>query len=171
MIEMVIFSIPVYYRTQEEFLLDFKKKKEKYIKSMKEDAIKRGLGFNKKNQDYYENLTYGWDFLCWKYNDIIAWIDIYFEDMHLQADIYKIKAKRVTTLMKKREYRYIYKLAKICDIEDHSNKEIANKIKDFLSNLDLAGYFKKYYIDTEIVFNTIDFIDFRKLRDSILREK
>lgn len=171
MIEKVILSIPVYYRTVEEFRLDYKKDQEKYIGDIKESSLRGGIEYTKKDHERDAMRYDAWYFLCWKYNDVIAWIDIYIENMHLQADLYKIKAKRVTTQTIKREYEYIYKLAKICDIEDHTSKKIANKIKEFLSNLNLRDYFPKYYIDTECVFNVIDFIDFRKMADSIRRDR
>ena len=170
MIERIIFQVPVYYRAKEEFQVDYEKDQEKFIAYMRENAKKVGIKYTKEDRERDAIRHDAWSFLCWKYNDIIAWIDIYIEDMHLQADLYKIKAKRVTTRTIKREYRYIYKLSKICDIEDHSNKEIAHKIKGFLSDLDLTDYFPKYFIDTECVFNIIDFINFKKLKDSTLKE-
>ena len=86
--------------------------------------------------------------------------------MVLRDDFLKIKAKRVTTLTKKREYKF-EAYYDICLIENQSNRELSNKIKEFLSNLNLRHYFPKYFIDTECVFNIIDFLDFRKIAKSI----
>lgn len=132
--DIPIFEIPVYRKTQAEFLEESQREKEKYTNHLDERT-------RKMEEKIWDSLP----FPRWRYNDVIGWIRIYYHRGWVRADYYK-SALRVSRTLKRKIFVCEYKLfsgdTELCD----TFSEITYQIERIRN----SERFKKYYIDTEI---------------------
>ncbi len=165
----IIFSIPIYRNTKNDYYKSINEKRQKRIDPLTEKEVELG-GNRDEARKFYERL-YEFDEPHWEYNNIVGWIVIYAHGGILKADWWFVYFKRIPRVLKNRNYVYMGKLIDVCLTYNLSNEEIKNCIVDFFRKTEfgqLNNKLKNRYIDLSILSNTIKYMDIKKLVDDII---
>lgn len=148
---MLLFVVPMYRVSPTQWDEEFKKE--------------YGL-LLKKGEDYQLNRHY----VHWRYNDVIAWIEISYEVFKIKGRIFTIDKKRYD-----RNFTGMFKSShKIGDIDIHTtgrnNDEILQDIIDRMERFRKRAYPKRF-IDTSVIIEGGKYIDFKKMYEDKIKNK
>ena len=149
-----IFEIPIYRLSNNEFI---KELKDEVIKTARYHSVESMEElFPGKGKSRYERLLSeietekGYQ---WKFNEIIGWLTLHYNDNYIFGEIFLNNSKRITK--KSRAKIDFYDLGfKFKIPENESNKNIYESIFNNIKSLEKNSKLKKRYIDTSI-FETI----------------
>lgn len=154
------FEIPVYRKSIDVFHKELDIEKEKYS--------------NYPDPETKKIMEHDWDrrhFRCWKYNDVIGWMRLYFDWYQVIKWYYfQVDAKRMMKWIVKK--RFVFQTHKIIelwlpDYEKLTNKDIFESLQIELERLSKVD-FKKRYIDLEVFQNIWPYIDWKKFMNDNL---
>jgi len=165
-ITIVLFSIPIYSESYDEFLVYVKERQREFQRQ--ETARLKKLGFD--DQTISDEIQRkGFHNKRWKYNLIVGWIELYLNGKTLKAKYWFVTAKKISIDLLNKIFE---EKGKICDVSSthtKTNSEIRNDIKSFLQKLQNGSYiprFKNYYIDFADFLNFLEFLDLKSLIES-----
>lgn len=90
------------------------------------------------------------EFVGWRFNRIVGWIEIYSDGCILKANLNFTKLKKIPLVIKRNIIEYKGKIGDIASFQNLSNSDIANRLQDFLmqfQNGDWGKSYSKRYID------------------------
>ena len=142
---MLLFVIPVYRVSPQKWDDEFKDKYNEVITD---------------KEDYQLNRHY----VHWKYNDVVAWIEVSYEVFKLKGRVFKTDNKRY-----QRNFKAIFKSNhNIGDIDIHtkgrSNEEIISDLVDKIERY-RKRVFPNRFIDTKVIYDSGKYLDFQKMYD------
>lgn len=156
---IIFYKIPVYSCSKEDFEKKYTKnwdmKREKYKGTVYDKALGKLLSSR----------------LCWEYNQIIGYIEVFYEDYSINFKAYKNYEKRVNILGNKRKW-----FTQLISSENgrhidiyQPNEIISENILEELLSIMKEDYPKKAFIDLD-EFNLVkDLIDYNKIIDNHLK--
>jgi len=159
----VLFCIPIYLRSQEEHHTDMEQRKKNFLTEFRK-SYDRLNALNHFDPKKYETWFYASDWYCWKYNEIVGYIEVYTDGKIMKAQKYFVNARRITKSLRKKRFKYCGKMYDIVNSEYNTNEQIATELKKFLK--ELSGKDKscrRLYFDTSSTLNVINYIDFKRL--------
>lgn len=162
--ENILFTVPIYVRNQNQHLIDRENKKQLFLDKMEnisKNATNKNIPLDDEFRKYCENNFPGSE-LTWKYTQIIAFIEIRYEDGIIKAYLYKAKSKRYSANMNKKIFHYCGKIANVCRVYSNTNERIQYWFNEFIIECKNRRY-KKWYIDTTVVDFLLPLIDFKKV--------
>ena len=157
---IIIYEITINKKNE----LSFNKKWDKEIKKRIKEFVDNGHTSSEAskiiNQIYYPKTL-------WKYNQIIGYITISISKQDVIFDLYKSINKRYIYKSSKKHFIINQNLNGVhFNIVDRDNIFIKSKIKEFLE-LIYKTSLSKYYLDYTTFNNTIDFLDIKKIVNSL----
>lgn len=172
----ILFRVPIYRESQDEYYKYLTKKRNQSLEQEISKINKLGLNRDgqlekslRKNPPSINPKKISWDF-----NRIIGWIEFYADGMLIKAELWFIRAKRIS---KQLSTVIIENRGKISDVTAQSkpdNKYIRMRIKQYLSEVQNGVHLKKisrYYIDSDLLLRNLEYFDIRKLLEDILHER
>jgi len=162
--DKVIFRVPIYKDTPDEFYKSLKDRRDKII----QQKIASVTSFY---QDYYSdpnNLPHpNPDKISWKYNRIVGWIELYLNGQVIKADSWKIRLKRIPNHFNPNYFDQVGKIADVCHAHKMDNDEIKEKTITFFTKLNNGRYgnywFKNYFIYTGLLYKQIKYLDIKEM--------
>jgi len=172
LIERDLLTLFVHLRSYEQYYKEQKEFAERYIQDMAMrstsalDSLDESIKYWRKKADhdpYFYDRNLFWP--PWRYNDIVAFVKIYYDGgSRILANIY-YPNKRVSRQLKRKSFFYQ------CDFQmpllELSNKEIRKGINTLIEELD--KYFNKRKWHLEYDKELISCIDLKKLITSSLQ--
>lgn len=154
----IIFEIPIYRITKDEFYKETEKKKnqlENELPKLSEKTVNNLLNLYK---------------YPYKYNEVVGYIELYVCGTQIRADYWyctvpgqKRHKKRLNRGITKKEFFWFGKKLEIGINQSLSNDEIFKLIIDSLKNLNRQGIFQKRYFDIEQLLTIGKYIDWKGL--------
>jgi hypothetical protein len=155
MSEIVLFEIPIYLRTFDQWYNDYVIDRDKFVR----------LGYEPDFQLTKEQIdtgTFQYEYFFWKewyYNDVIAWARIVVDMDKIIAERHALKAKRLSKKMKNRIFinKGKYWEADLC------LEMTSNQIADILINIvnKICSSEKKHFVDRtafDLLVNNVDWV-------------
>ena len=156
-----LFEIPIYSMSKEEY----DKRCMKYINRRVKETTKDNIDF------YYDYLMekYLKD-RPWKYNQIIGFIDIYYEQRSIFFNEYITSDKNIRAVSNRKHYiKNTFLNSYSFYIKDSmNNEEIKNKISYYINSLKKDIYQKNYFFDDALFQKQVRYIDIKgMIKDNI----
>jgi hypothetical protein len=157
-----LFSVPIYFRSQEEHREYFDAKRQRYIDNQMSFYERNGWEFTAENKIRSELDFERWYFHVWKYTEIIGHIEFRKKENSIFAFVWLVEAKRYSPIMKYKkfelkEYFPDYKI----NIFGKTNKEVSEQIYEVLDQINNSSRrFQRYYIDKSELVNFAHLIDY-----------
>ena len=151
-----LFEIPIYCMCEEQF-------RKRWIKH--DEIIKAELFMN--NPETYDNCVklFPDPIRKWKYNQIIGYIVISYMDNAMWFDLYLTSKKKIIFSSNRKNIienmhidGYHFQI-----MNNDTNKDIIDKINSYIKTIK-KEYLKNRYLDLEVFYNTINLIDFKKIK-------
>jgi hypothetical protein len=170
----ILFLVPIYRETKAEYYASLDRE-DKQRQKEKTQRIERLFGKNSitaEATDEIENCFISFlNRMNWRYNRIMGWIEFYSDRRTIKADLWFTKGSVIRKHSKIPVIEYKCKLGDVILAHKASNAKIRKSVHNFIANLEqkksLWGSVKKFYIDTELLFRQIEFLDIKKLINSI----
>lgn len=152
-----IFTIPIYFRSKEEWSQKYEGELEKYLENRKEQWREVDLELSEKELIFWE-INFNKTNNIWFYNGIISFLEIKFIDKTFHSFLYKVDGDRYSSRMPKK--KFIFDSDINLPIQEISSNlfEDLKKYLDVLKVAIISKYpkYKKYYFDFNEVINLID---------------
>ena len=132
--KLLLFVIPIYFRSWEKHSKDYHKKFDKVKKKRKKmygDDFEKIYSDKSKLKEWEIKLEMQFQkyWYSWKYTQIIMYVEIYLEYNKIKAYLYSVDAKRFSAIMNKKVFGPKEKLSDVADITSRSkNKELIEDI-------------------------------------------
>lgn len=101
----------------------------------------------------------------------MGWIEFYSDRRTIKADLWLTKRNVIRKHSRIPAIEHKCKLGDVILAHKASNAKIRKAVRYFIANLEqkksLWGSVKKFYIDTELFLRQIEFLDIRKMINSI----
>ena len=162
----ILFSVPIYFRSQEEHKNHFDKSRQKYF-NYQENL------YNRNNWEIAATDKMRWDldferfnFHVWKYTEIIGFIEFRKKENSLFVFVVLAKAKRYSPIMNRKSFRLssIFPDYEI-ELEDISNDQIIEQIFRVIDEIGKSSRrFSRYYINTNEIKNFVHLIDYHSIQ-------
>lgn len=161
--EKIIFEIPIYSMSENEFNRRWDKKK----KFLAEYFMEYGENSEERANEIMHTCYYPQ--YVWKYNQIIGFVEIAVAPRDISFNIYKTLDKKMVAVSKTKHFiQNLHIISKHFPIEKKSNEEIVREIDGWLDSI--ARELPKtmcLFLDT---YNIVkDHLDFRGIRDDIIK--
>ena len=160
----MMFSIPIYFRSQEDSFKSYKFAEEKYINEKKLNWEQNGGPFPDAIKISYE-VRFNMKWPNWKYNEIISFIEVRYLKGELFAFFYVADADRFNAKMPNK--KFVWKdnsPFSSFQIKDKTNTEVLNWILSLRSLIVVRiNKYRNYYFDFSSIENLSSAIDFSKL--------
>ena len=174
----LLFALPIYVRSEQEYLVSSNKKKLDFIEECKANYLNLiGGEITDKLKERWGNAAERYiHIIPWRYNKIIGWIEIFYDVVGTVFPyIYLADTKRFSFSTKKNitayfdwSYRIPNKIAYI-QIDTLDNNTIKEKIRNLIEELKKILPRKYFYIETESFDILSEIIDFQKLLNNKLK--
>lgn len=165
--DWILFRVPIYKESREEYNYQLHVRLEKRVKSYIEKAKHIGIGTARDYEIYWldnppplnpEKIT-------WKYNRIIGWIEFYADGMKIKTNLYLIRG-RATWALRNVIIDYRGKLADVADAYYRDNEQLIERIGKFLTEVQRGRYGKKlarYRLDVDDTLRLLRYTDIKGL--------
>ena len=100
---------------------------------------------------------------CWKYNELIGFINIVVGKFSLKGECWFIDSKRISKVIVRKTYEYRDKAFEVWILANDSSRDILRKIYECLEEVKKRKPFKSRYLDLEAFDNISPFIDWKLL--------
>ena len=159
----ILFSVPIYFRSQEEHKNYFDEKRQKYFASQENFYKKHNL---KIPSDYMIRWELDFErmyFHVWKYTEIIGYVEFRKKENSIFTFVSLPEAERFSPLMNRKRFRLAREFPDYeIELEEKTNEQIVEEIFIILNQIHKSSRrFKKYYIDTHEMLNYVHLIDFQ----------
>jgi len=157
-----LFSIPIYFRSQEEHKNYFNEKRQKYFDYQSE-------WYNRNNREITLEVKIQWEleferrhFHVWKYTEIIGYIEFRKKENTIFAFVWLPEAERFAPLMNKKKFRLSmhfpdYEIA----LNELTREQIVGQIYTIIDQVaNSSRRFRRYYFDTSDLMNYVNSIDY-----------
>lgn len=159
----LIFSLPIYLRSQDASSKADTKSVKEYIANQEKQYKKFNLPITQNERCEWE-IDFNRKLAPWKYNEIIGYLEIRILKNTLECFIFKAKAKRYRPSMSKKNILLNEYRGKIIKINKSTvNKEIVKDIKSFLVKFKKEAKKGKYFLETEFFDNICEGLNIKKL--------
>lgn len=160
--ERIIFEIPIYSMSEEEFNRRWDKRK----KFLTEYFMEHGGDAEERAEIIY---TGHYPQYVWKYNQIVGFVEIAVAPRDISFNIYKTLDKKMVAVSKTKHFiQNLHSISKHFPIGKKSNEEIVREIDGWLESI--AQELPKtmcLFLDT---YNTVKYhLDFIGIRDDIIK--
>ena len=168
MIGRLIFEIPIYRKSQDDYSKETKSLLDKYLQPDDNNPM---TILDKLGEEERENLIERWslkfydsyDGKMWMYNDIVGYIGLFAGKNQIKAEYWYVTAERVSRKMKFKEFEYKNKLFEVWITERDTSNEIRQRLISELSKLSSHFRLKKRYLDLEVFENISGSVNWREL--------
>ena len=153
---MIIIEIPIYCMTKERFDDKWKRYIAKKINDMPDTSKE------------IASRVYQEGYLCeklWKYNQIIGYLTIEYKNSSIWLNQYMTKDKIFRVDSTARHFVYNTRLAgfHFHITTNMKNEDLRKKIKELVNSFEKEQLNKNYFLDKFDRFNTIEYLDIRKM--------
>jgi hypothetical protein len=159
----IFFDIPIYRLPQRKYESEQRSFIQREI-SAGGDHVQEMYRQNPEQKEFMENHLgeiYGG---CWRFNEIIGFIRLYFFFTQIRGEYWRVTAKRITRTRKKVFALFDHKVTYEEEIPTKStNKEIFALIRRHLARAQSERHLKKFYIDESVFENVGPYIDWNAL--------
>lgn len=170
----ILFLVPIYRETKTEYYASLDREDEQRRKE-ETQRIERLFGkssISAEEVDENENRFISClNRMNWRYNRITGWIEFYSDRRTIKADLWLSKGSVIRKHSRIPAIEHKCKLGDVILAHKASNAKIRESVRNFITNLgqkkSLWGSVKKFYIDTELLLRQIEFLDIRKLINSM----
>ncbi len=163
MLGRCIFEIPVYRCRIKQHTDETNRERKHYI----DDALELCPVASDIRERTYENAKNLYDlqkWYPWRYNEVIAWIRLYQDGTRILGQPWSIRAKRIRrNWAKKKFYCGTYNIIELTFRHGDSSNKILETICSELRGLSSMKFFKRRYIDLELLETVGAYIDWRQL--------
>ena len=158
----ILFSVPIYFRSQEEHKNYFDEKRQKYFASQENFYKKHNLEIPSDHKIRWELDFERMYFHVWKYTEIIGYIEFRKKENSIFAFVWLPEAERYAPLMNRKKFRLArYFPDYEIEIQELTNEEIVEHIYSILDNINNSNRrFRRYYIDKSELNNYVHLIDY-----------
>lgn len=154
----ILFSIPIYIRTLNDWHKDYKKKEKIYLFNKKKFYEERELEIPKKKIISWE-IQFNERSNIWRYNDIIGFIEIKYYNNKLYSYLFKIDAKRISSNISRKRYLLDDIWLPEQQISSSLFLEVDKYISSVISQLkNIYPKYGKYYYDVESINNLLSIL-------------
>jgi len=153
----LIFEIPVYRLSPDDYQKEIEKEKRKHL-------LIRWKTDKNLSKEQIEEVERFYNYYYWKpwfYNEIIAYVRVYCDGRKVYGDLYKVTVKSIRKWFKK-NFEYWGKFFEVWYHEE-SNDEFVEIIKYFLKESVKSYFWRKRYVDFEAFDRVARVIDWKKL--------
>ncbi len=171
-----MFQVPIYRESKEEYYQYLTERRDREVEDVIRHNKERGLDQDGSYEKYLrENPpNINPDKIAWNYNRIIGWIEFYSDGLIIKADLWFIRAKRVSRELSRVIFDYHNKIGDVTSFIHPNNEHIRGKIRKFLDDLQRGEYGFKldhYYIDSSLLLRNLEYMDVKKLIDDLLEKR
>ncbi|OGG04633.1 MAG: hypothetical protein A3F83_00225 [Candidatus Glassbacteria bacterium RIFCSPLOWO2_12_FULL_58_11] len=167
--DQIIFTIPIYLKSEENYLMDLKKRAEKHLEAKRKINENAPSWLPHLDEEFIINQFYKFNSRPWKYNFIIGWIEFYLCGETIKASYWLVNSKKISYTLVRKEFRDCGKIADVSLTHTKNNSEIKDDVKRFLVDLAEGKYkpeFIKFSFDTEEFLLSLEYLDLKALISS-----
>ncbi len=153
---MIILEIPIYSMKEN----DFDKKWEKHINKIVKQA-------NRENREEFEKYYRNFYIVerQWKYNQIIGFLVVYYEQGTIWFDEYCTMDKKIRVKSYKKHFMQNLNLGgyHFWISKEMTNEDIRRELIYWIDSFEKEVMNKKYFLDKDKYFNNIKYLDIKKM--------
>lgn len=158
-----IFSVPIYFRSQEEHKKYFDEKRREYFNYQRNVFNRHNIEITSKDKIKWELEFEKMYYHVWKYTEIIGYIEFRKKENSIFAFIWLPEAERFAPLMNKKKFRLsMYFPDYEIVLNELTREQIVEQIYDIIEQVgNSSRRFRRYYIDTSelmIYVNSINYL-------------
>ncbi len=154
----LLFEIPIYNCSQEEWTKNEESRFREYVKLRKqpdEEPKERLKQFQREFDSH--------DDIIWLYNGIIGWIRFVVENDFIVAHLYRINNKRIPKIPKNKTFEYVGRRGKEQIDANMSSVDIGNVLKKMIDSISSRSEFKNRFVDRGFFDRINNYIDWQKI--------
>ena len=162
----ILFSVPIYFRSQEEHKNHFDEKRQKYFDYQENLHNRNNWEFTPEDKIRWELDFERMYFHVWKYTEIIGFIEFRKKENSIFAFVSLPEAERYASLMNRKKFRLARDFPDYeIEIPELTNEEIVEQIYDILEQISNSSRrFRRYHIDKSELMNYVHLIDYHSIQ-------
>jgi len=164
----LIFSIPIYFRSEEDHDNYFNEKEKQFLKQQEDSFHNINATFDTNERIRWEVIFNKNYYHVWKYTEIIGYIEFRKKNNCIYAFVFFSYAERFAPLMNKKKFSISNEFPSYeIETDDLSNEEIVSEINKLIQAIHKYNKrFRRYYIDKSELNNYINLIDYKNFNGS-----
>lgn len=161
----IIFSVPIYFRSQREHQEYFDAKRQNYISNQERLHKQFSNEITLKDTIRWELSFESFYYHVWKYTEVIGYIEFRKKESSIFAFVHLPEAKRYSPKMYHKTFRLSgdfpdYEI----ELEDKTNESIAEEMQRIIEDIGKSNRrFQRYHIYIRELENYIHFIDYHNI--------
>ena len=171
----ILFCLPIYIDSESEYYDFLKNNRDISVEHQVQQFKKIGFdpnGIMEQDLRRKPNTIHP-EQIAWRYNRIIGWVEFYADGGIIKADLWFIRAKRISKRVKNVIIDYRGKISDIVDTYHLNNKQIGAEIEKFLVDLQKGKYGRNYlqrrHIDKSLFLKNLKYINIKMMIEDLVR--
>jgi len=158
----ILFSVPIYFRSQEKHSKYFDNKRRGFLKKQEQLHKQFSNEITFKDKMRWDIAFEQFYFHAWKYTEIIGYIEFRKKEDSIFAFVWLPEAERYAPLMNRKKFRLARDFPDYeIEIQDLTNEEIVEEIHNILEQINNSSRrFRKYHIYKDELRNFVHLIDY-----------
>jgi len=153
------FEIPIYRCTSDKYDKETERELAKHINS----AAAPGLGVTDSAKNFMTEYYWTRVWAPWEYNDVIGWVRLLAAKHRIEAECFRVDARRLIRRPRRKRFKWIQKVFHINFEEAQSSSEIFEITRNRVTALTKDRPFKGRHVDLRAFDHIGRYIDWRLL--------
>ena len=171
-----VFEIPIYRVSPKDYAQEIGKLRDKETKpeswckdwgtditSLSEEQI---TIVSERLQNSFNSIDSSPQNRCWKYNELIGFINITIGKFSIKGEYWFIDSKRISKDIIRKTYEYCDKVFEVWIHTNDNSRDILEKIYECLEEAKMRKPIKSRYLDLEAFDNISPYVDWKQLVSS-----